>query len=135
MHDDQKLLRAAHARWMLLCEREPTCNTVDATSNTEAKGIFMSSEPCTIGSAEGADLLVADAAAAAQHARVWRDEVGDCWVQVSRLPWPWWLVVAVMPVEQCLLLAIVYCVALLGAAEHARGGCSCAGAPPGMAVA
>ncbi|KAF6258370.1 zeaxanthin epoxidase precursor [Scenedesmus sp. NREL 46B-D3] len=82
LHDDQKLLRAAHARWMLLCEREPTCDSVDADSNSEAKGVFLSSSPRTLGSSADSDLLLADTAAAAQHARAWRDEQGDCYLEV-----------------------------------------------------
>lgn len=85
MHNDQELLRAAHARWMLLCEREPTCDSVDATSNSEAKGVYMSSTPAVIGSSEEAHLLLADSAAAAEHAKVWRDDKGDCYIQVSLL--------------------------------------------------
>jgi hypothetical protein len=83
LHDDQKLLRAAHARWMLLCEREPTCDSVDADSNSEAKGVYLSSSPSVLGSSAESDLLLADAAAAAQHARAWRDEQGDCYIEVG----------------------------------------------------
>jgi hypothetical protein len=82
LRDDQQLLRAAHARWMLLCEREPTCDSVDADSNSEAKGVYLSSSPSTLGSSAESDLLLADAAAAAQHARVWRDDLGDCYIEV-----------------------------------------------------
>jgi hypothetical protein len=85
LHDDQQLLRAAHARWMLLCEREPTCDSVDADSNSEAKGVYLSSSPSTLGSSAESDLLLADAAAAAQHARAWRDEQGDCYIEVCCL--------------------------------------------------
>eukprot|EP00878_Enallax_costatus_P019607 GHUV01020690.1.p1 GENE.GHUV01020690.1~~GHUV01020690.1.p1 ORF type:complete len:262 (+),score=68.55 GHUV01020690.1:75-788(+) len=81
MRDDQELLRAAHARWMLLCEREPSCDSVDATSNSEAKGIYLSSTPAVIGSSEDAQLLLADSAAAGEHAKVWRDDKGDCYIQ------------------------------------------------------
>jgi hypothetical protein len=83
LHDDQQLLRAAHARWMLLCEREPTCDSVDADSNSEAKGVYLSPSPSTLGSSAESDLLLADAAAAAQHARAWRDEQGDCFIEVG----------------------------------------------------
>lgn len=83
MRDDRELLRAAHARWMLLCEREPSCDSVDATSNTEAKGIYLTTTPAVLGSSEDAQLLVADSAAAGMHAKVWRDEKGDCYIQVS----------------------------------------------------
>lgn len=83
MRDDRELLRAARARWMLLCERDPSCNTVDATSNTEAKGIYLSSDPALIGSSDDAHLLVADSAAAGEHAKVWREDNGDCYIQVG----------------------------------------------------
>jgi len=46
MHNDEQLRRAAHARWMLLCEREPTSKSADATSYAEAKGISSSEQPC-----------------------------------------------------------------------------------------
>jgi hypothetical protein len=87
LRDDQQLLRAAHARWMLLCEREPTCDTVDADSNSEAKGVYLSSSPSMLGSSADSDLLLADAAAAAQHARAWRDEHGDCYLEVGLGCW------------------------------------------------
>eukprot|EP00879_Flechtneria_rotunda_P018325 GHRR01019222.1.p1 GENE.GHRR01019222.1~~GHRR01019222.1.p1 ORF type:complete len:467 (+),score=165.34 GHRR01019222.1:176-1576(+) len=81
MRDDRELLRAAHARWMLLCEREPSCDAVDATSNSEAKGIYLGTAPAVVGSGQDTHLLVADTAAAAEHARVWREPNGDCYVQ------------------------------------------------------
>eukprot|EP00775_Hariotina_reticulata_P004395 gene4395-4648_t len=81
MHNDEQLRRAAHARWMLLCERDPTSKSADATSCAEAKGIYLSDKPAVVGSSEGAALLVADSAAAGQHAQVWRDASGDCWVR------------------------------------------------------
>jgi hypothetical protein len=83
LHDDQQLLRAAHARWMLLCEREPTCDSVDADSNSEAKGVYLSSSASVLGSSADSDLLLADAAVAAQHACAWRDEQGDCYLEVG----------------------------------------------------
>lgn len=70
MHNDEQLRRAAHARWMLLCERDPTSKSADATSCAEAKGVYLSDKPAVVGSNEGAALLVADSAAAGQHAQV-----------------------------------------------------------------
>jgi hypothetical protein len=106
MRNDDQILRSAHARWMLLSERDPTCNTADATSTIEAKGLYIEQAPLSIGSSTAAaaaaapstaaaagngssngsssgvpDLAVAGAGVAAEHARVWRDEAGDCWVQ------------------------------------------------------
>lgn len=95
MRNDDEILRSAHARWMLLSERDPTCDTADATSTIEAKGLYIEQAPLAIGSAAPAaaagngngnasgvpDLAVAGAGVAAEHARVWRDEAGDCWVQ------------------------------------------------------
>lgn len=93
MRNDNEILRSAHARWMLLSERDPTCETVDATSTIEAKGIYIEQAPLAVGTAAAAsngngngaaavpDLIVAGANVAAEHARVWRDEAGDCWVQ------------------------------------------------------
>jgi zeaxanthin epoxidase len=92
MRNDNEILRSAHARWMLLSERDPTCETVDATSTIEAKGIYIEQAPLSVGTAAAAagngngaaavlDLVVAGANVAAEHARVWRDEAGDCWVQ------------------------------------------------------
>jgi hypothetical protein len=98
MRNDDEILRSAHARWMLLSERDPSCKSADATSTIEAKGVYIESAPVSIGSAGAAaaagngngngtaaagapDLEVAGSDIAAEHARVWRDEVGDCWVQ------------------------------------------------------
>jgi hypothetical protein len=36
---------------MLLSERAPTCETVDATSTIEAKGVYIEQSPLAIGSA------------------------------------------------------------------------------------
>jgi hypothetical protein len=75
---------------MLLSERDPTCETVDATSTIEAKGIYIEQAPLSVGTGATAsgngngavpDLVVTGATVAAEHARVWRDEAGDCWVQ------------------------------------------------------
>jgi hypothetical protein len=104
MHSDDEILRSAHARWMLLSERAPTCETVDATSTIEAKGVYIEQSPLAIGTAaapatsvvSGAgssnglaavdaslvpDLEVSGPNVAAEHARVWKDSQGDCWVQ------------------------------------------------------
>jgi hypothetical protein len=104
MHSDDEILRSAHARWMLLSERAPTCETVDATSTIEAKGVYIEQSPLAIGSAaapatsvvSGAgsgnglaavdaslvpDLEVSGPNVTAEHARVWKDAQGDCWVQ------------------------------------------------------
>jgi hypothetical protein len=98
MRNDDEILRSAHARWMLLSERDPSCQSADATSTIEAKGVYIESAPVSIGTAGasaaaangngngtaaagGPDLEVAGPGIAAEHARVWRDEVGDCWVQ------------------------------------------------------
>lgn len=103
MRNDDEILRSAHARWMLLSEREPTCETADATSTIEAKGVYIQESPLAIGTAAAAaaagaasssngsssaagaslvpDLEVAGPNVAAEHARVWKDEQGDCWVQ------------------------------------------------------
>jgi len=102
MRNDDEIFRSAHARWMLLSERDPTCTTADATSSTEAKGVYINSEqPLSIGSApasvasngngngkaaatasaEVPDLFVSGPSVAAEHARVWQDAQGDCWVQ------------------------------------------------------
>ncbi|KAF8060065.1 Zeaxanthin epoxidase [Scenedesmus sp. PABB004] len=84
MRDDTELRRAAHARWLLLTERPPSCGSVDATSVTEAKGVVLApgAPAAVVGSdARAAALLVAGGGAAGEHARVWRDERGDCFVQ------------------------------------------------------
>lgn len=100
MRNDNEILRSAHARWMLLSERNPTCDTADATSTIEAKGLYIERAPLAIGSAEPTaaaagngngngndnasgvpDLAVVGAGVSAEHARMWRDEAGDCWVQ------------------------------------------------------
>lgn len=82
MHNDDDLIRAAQARWMLICERSPL--TGDATSSNEAKGIYMDAEPAVVGSrAEaGVQLLISDVNVDAQHARAWRDaDSGDYYLQ------------------------------------------------------
>lgn len=115
MRNDDEIFRSAHARWMLLTERDPTCDTADATSTIEAKGVYISNNdtPLSIGAAAAAapssssspssngngtaaangngaaaaaaggvaDLFVSSPNVAAEHARVWRDAQGDCWVQ------------------------------------------------------
>lgn len=104
MRNDDQILRSAHARWMLLSERDPTCETADATSTIEAKGVYIQDSPLAIGMAAAAaaaasigngngngaspaaadvvpDLQVSGPNVAAEHARVWKDEAGDCWVQ------------------------------------------------------
>jgi hypothetical protein len=127
MRDDDTILRSAHARWMLLSERDPTCASADATSCCEAKGIYITQAPAAVGGgaagsaaavpceggaaaagngkrgsssggggggggaaaaaaselspSQAPALLVAAPGVAAEHARVWRDERGDCWVQ------------------------------------------------------
>jgi hypothetical protein len=106
MRDDDQIRRSAHARWMLLSERSPSCATADATSSSEAKGIYITPTPQAVGSGGGEsvasaapatngngnsaaaaaadglpDLVVAGAGVAREHARVWQDDTGDCWVQ------------------------------------------------------
>ena len=99
MRDNDALLRAAHARWMLLSERPPPAGSgADATSCSDAKGAYLSAEREVIvcgaasaaaaagpGSGAGADalLVVDDASVAAdRHARAWRDTAsGDHFLQ------------------------------------------------------
>jgi hypothetical protein len=95
MHNDEQLRRAAHARWMLLCEREPTSKSADATSCAEAKGIYLSDSPAVVGSSEGAALLVADSTAAGQHAQVGTRQAGrragmyGSWVEGTEMGMGW----------------------------------------------
>jgi hypothetical protein len=104
MRDNNALLRAAHARWMLLAERPPAPGSgADATSCSDAKGVYLSPDAdCVIrgagagaagagapaaaaaaggaalaggsGGGDGRTLIVDDVAAAPdRHARAWRD--------------------------------------------------------------
>ncbi|KIZ01704.1 zeaxanthin epoxidase [Monoraphidium neglectum] len=94
MRDNDALLRATHARWMLLAERVPAEGSgADATSCSEAKGIYLTADnEAVISGAAAADsadaaagslLLVDDAAvSSARHARAWRDgPAGDHFLQ------------------------------------------------------
>ena len=84
--DNDKLVRAAHARWMLLTERKPVDPEADPTSSSDVKGIYLGEEPAVVGAASssssGVALAVADSAAAGQHARAWRDAAsGDYFLE------------------------------------------------------
>jgi hypothetical protein len=96
MRDDRQLSRAAHARWMLLCERPPAATNVDATSSSEAKGIYLSAARASVGGGPGSALWVeqqqqqqqqlssaaGSPVAGVDYAHVWREEGGDAFVEV-----------------------------------------------------
>eukprot|EP00195_Chlamydomonas_chlamydogama_P015241 CAMPEP_0202891454 /NCGR_PEP_ID=MMETSP1392-20130828/1504_1 /ASSEMBLY_ACC=CAM_ASM_000868 /TAXON_ID=225041 /ORGANISM="Chlamydomonas chlamydogama, Strain SAG 11-48b" /LENGTH=662 /DNA_ID=CAMNT_0049575203 /DNA_START=251 /DNA_END=2239 /DNA_ORIENTATION=- len=75
MWDDEAIVRAVNADWLLMTERASTCSQADATSTQEAKGIYISDQPAVIGrvGAAGTHLSVDDAGVAERHASVWRE--------------------------------------------------------------
>lgn len=86
MKNDDELLRAAHAKWMLLAERAPSDPAADPCSCSDAKGVYLSEEPTLVagaGSSSGnAQLLVDCPAAGAEHAKAWKDAAsGDYFLQ------------------------------------------------------
>ncbi|GAX73162.1 hypothetical protein CEUSTIGMA_g615.t1 [Chlamydomonas eustigma] len=84
MKDDDAVIRASAADWLLITERTPGSAAsvrdahvdpfADVTSTSEVKGIMMSDTEAMIGRA-GCHLMVEDANIAPLHARVWREAV------------------------------------------------------------
>ncbi|KAG1671989.1 hypothetical protein FOA52_013362 [Chlamydomonas sp. UWO 241] len=87
MASDDAIVQASNAEWLLLSVREAGSGTAssnarvdpcaDATSTSEAKGIYITGEPSVIGRARAdAHLSIDDGQVAPQHARVWRTSAG-----------------------------------------------------------
>lgn len=84
MRDDSAIVQAANASWLLATERaagsgNPGSNgrvdlQADATSTSEAKGIYLTDRRAVVGRStrDGADLVVDDGSVAPQHAHIWR---------------------------------------------------------------
>lgn len=81
MQDDEAIVHAARANWMLVTERpmnaarSSLAEIATDTSTSEAKGIYIGEERAVVGRS-GAHLEVDDRAVAAQHAHVWRTPAG-----------------------------------------------------------
>ena len=93
MANDEALIKAARADWLLITEREPSLSLggssgslvgsdasridadADVTSTSEAKGVYISDTETIIGSGSGAvQLLIKDTTVLPRHARVWRSK-------------------------------------------------------------
>lgn len=69
--DDEVLVHAAHADWMLVCERG---NAADSTTSVEYKGVYIDEAGSVVGREQqaGCSLVVDDVHVSKLHARVWK---------------------------------------------------------------
>lgn len=89
MADDEAIVRAAHADWMLVAQRAPGSSSTsssssrvdlnaDVTSTSEIKGVYIGDRPLIVGGGRGtvaADLVVSEGGARSSvvFAKIWRE--------------------------------------------------------------
>eukprot|EP00798_Chlamydomonas_sp_ICE-L_P013206 gene13206-19041_t len=81
MNDDNAILKAISADWLLLTERASTNASADVNSSCEAKGIYIVDAGSVVGSSDSSQLHAVGNRVSASHARVWKVADGEYMVQ------------------------------------------------------